>query len=166
MFWTVVLIILGVLIAGLLLLGIIAIIKKPGSVYKHQPEQQNPMEGKKVVFVEDDNDKENADGVKGRFRAAHHHSPRSGPCSLRRCDRSEHDDRSFYAAFRHVPVYFLFHLRRKAFRCLQRNPAHVPGHDRCSAYYDVCSRLCHMVPASLRFLKLKNITFLSVFYFA
>ena len=47
MFWTVVLIILGVLVAGLLLLGIIAIIKKPGSVYKYQPEQQNPMEGKK-----------------------------------------------------------------------------------------------------------------------
>ena len=32
-------------------------------------EYQNPMEGKKVVFVEDDNDKENADGVRGHLKA-------------------------------------------------------------------------------------------------
>lgn len=69
MFWIVVLIIIGVLLTGLLLLGIIAIIKKPGSVYQHQPEQQNPMEGKKVTFVEDDSDKENADGVRGHLEA-------------------------------------------------------------------------------------------------
>lgn len=69
MFWTVVLIIIGVLFAILLLLGIIALIKKTGSVYKHQPEQQNPMEGKKVIFVEDMSDKENADGVRGHLKA-------------------------------------------------------------------------------------------------
>lgn len=69
MFWTVVLIIISALLAILLLLGIIALIKKPGSVYKHQPEQQNPMEGKKVIFVEDENDKENADGVRGHLKA-------------------------------------------------------------------------------------------------
>ena len=69
MFWTVVLIILGVLVAGLLLLGIIAIIKKPGSIYKYRPEQQNPMEGKIVKFVEDAEDKENADGVRGHLEA-------------------------------------------------------------------------------------------------
>lgn len=69
MFWTVVLIILGVLFAALLLLGIIALIKKPGSVYRYQPEQQNPMEGKEVIFVEDVNDKENADGVSGHLEA-------------------------------------------------------------------------------------------------
>lgn len=69
MFWTVVLIILGILLAALLLLGIIALIKKPGSVYKNQPEQKNPMEGKKVVFVENANDKENADGVRGHLEA-------------------------------------------------------------------------------------------------
>ena len=78
MFWTVVLIILGVLVAGLLLLGIIAIIKKPGSVYKNQPEQQNPMEGKKVIFVEDENDKENADGIKGHLKAVGESEKRRG----------------------------------------------------------------------------------------
>ena len=69
MFWTVVLIILCVLLAIMLLLGIIAFIKKPDSVYRNQPEQQNPMEGKKVKFVEDANDKENADGVRGHLEA-------------------------------------------------------------------------------------------------
>jgi len=69
MFWTVVLIIVGVLFAFLVLLGIIALIKKPGSVYKHQPEQQNPMEGRIVKFVEDAEDKENADGVRGHLEA-------------------------------------------------------------------------------------------------
>ena len=78
MFWTVVLIIFGILIAGLLLLSIIAIIKKPGSVYKYQSEQQNPMEGKKVIFVEDDNDKENADGVRGHLEFVEDSEKRSG----------------------------------------------------------------------------------------
>ena len=32
-------------------------------------EYQNPMEGKQVVFVEDENDKENADGVRGHLEA-------------------------------------------------------------------------------------------------
>jgi O-antigen biosynthesis protein WbqP len=78
MFWTVVLIILGVLFAILLLLGIIALIKKPGSIYKNQPEQKNPMEGKKVAFVEDENDKENADGVRGHLEAIGVSEKRSG----------------------------------------------------------------------------------------
>ena len=78
MFWTEVLIILGVLFAGLILLSIIAIIKKPGSVYRHQPEQQNPMEGKKVIFVENDNDKENADGVRGHLKAVGESEMRRG----------------------------------------------------------------------------------------
>lgn len=69
MFWNVVLIIVYVLLAILLVLGIIAIMKKPSSIYKHQPEQQNPMEGKKVIFVKDDNNKENADGVRGHLEA-------------------------------------------------------------------------------------------------
>lgn len=43
--------------------------KKNDSIYKKQPEQKNPMEGKKVVFIRDDNDKENADGVKGHLEA-------------------------------------------------------------------------------------------------
>ena len=32
-------------------------------------EYSNPMAGKKVVFVEDSNDKENADGVRGHLEA-------------------------------------------------------------------------------------------------
>lgn len=39
------------------------------SRYENQPEQKNPMEGKKVVFVEDDRDKENADGLRGHLEA-------------------------------------------------------------------------------------------------
>ena len=78
MFWTVVLIILGVLFAELLLLGIIALIKKPGSIYKDQPYQKNPMEGKKVVFVENTDDKENADGVRGHLEAVGESEKRSG----------------------------------------------------------------------------------------
>ena len=78
MFWTVLLIILGALLSVLLLLGIIAIIKKPDSVFARQPEQQNPMEGKKVVLIEDANDKENADGVRGHLEAVGNSEKRKG----------------------------------------------------------------------------------------
>ena len=44
-------------------------VEKGNSVYKNEPSEQNPMEGKKVVFVKDDNDPENADGVKGHLVA-------------------------------------------------------------------------------------------------
>ena len=63
------LIILEVLLVLFVLLSIIAIIEKPSSVYKNEPNQKNPMEGKKVEFVEDENDIENADGVKGHLVA-------------------------------------------------------------------------------------------------
>ena len=43
--------------------------KKPGTVYDNEPEQKNPLEGKKVVFVENVEEKENADGVKGHLEA-------------------------------------------------------------------------------------------------
>jgi len=49
--------------------SIVATKKKGSSVYDDQPEQKNPLEGKKVIFVEDENDKENADGVKGHLEA-------------------------------------------------------------------------------------------------
>lgn len=52
-----------------LILALIAIIKKPSSVYKNKPEEKNPMEGKRVRFVEDINEKENADGVRGHLEA-------------------------------------------------------------------------------------------------
>lgn len=58
------------IIAGLfVLLGFIALIKKPGSIYKNNPEQRNPMEGKKVVFFENHSEPANADGVCGHLEA-------------------------------------------------------------------------------------------------
>ena len=78
MFWTVVLIISYVLLAILALLGIVAIVKKPSSVYSNQLEQKNPMEGKMVIFVEDDNDSENADGKRGHLEAVGESEKRSG----------------------------------------------------------------------------------------
>lgn len=56
----------GVTFVGL---NIIAKKKKNDSVYDNNPKQKNPMEGKKVIFVQDENDKENADGVKGHLAA-------------------------------------------------------------------------------------------------
>ena len=41
----------------------------PHSVYDDQPDEKNPMKGKKVVFVEDVNDKVNADGMCGHLEA-------------------------------------------------------------------------------------------------
>lgn len=61
--------ILYALLLVLIALTIIAIINKPFSIYKNKPFEQNPMEGKKVIFVEDDNDEQNADGVKGHLQA-------------------------------------------------------------------------------------------------
>lgn len=43
--------------------------KRPSSIYEDDPSQKNPFEEKKVVLIEDENDKENADGVKGHLEA-------------------------------------------------------------------------------------------------
>ena len=43
--------------------------KKSDYTYKDEPAEQNPFAGKKVVFVQDDNDDENADGVRGHLEA-------------------------------------------------------------------------------------------------
>lgn len=59
------LIIVGIFV----LMEIVAFIKRPGSIYKNQPEEQNPMEGKMVRFVENQEEKENADGVRGHLEA-------------------------------------------------------------------------------------------------
>ncbi len=60
---------LVVLVVIAVAMAIAAAIKKPASVFKNQPEEQNPMQGKKVRFVEDDSEKENADGKRGRLEA-------------------------------------------------------------------------------------------------
>lgn len=43
--------------------------KKMDSRLDNELKQENPMENKKVIFVEDENDKENADGVRGHLEA-------------------------------------------------------------------------------------------------
>lgn len=62
-------IIIAIIAAIFLIMALIAIIKKPSSVYKKKPEEKNPMEGKMVRFVENYNEKENADGVRGHLEA-------------------------------------------------------------------------------------------------
>ena len=51
------------------LLSIHAKIKKKVTVYTHLPEEKNPMEGKAVVFIEEESDPVNADGVRGHLEA-------------------------------------------------------------------------------------------------
>ena len=48
---------------------IVANKNKKDSIYKYDHSEKNPFEGKKVVFVYDDNEPENADGVKGHLDA-------------------------------------------------------------------------------------------------
>lgn len=43
--------------------------KKSDSTYENDTEQKNPLEGKKVVFVENEEEPENADGVRGHLEA-------------------------------------------------------------------------------------------------
>ena len=47
----------------------LAIHKKPGSIFEDEPEQKNPMEGKRVRFVKNPDESENADGVRGHLEA-------------------------------------------------------------------------------------------------
>lgn len=63
------LIVIAVIAGIFLILEIAAILKRPGSRYRSKPEEQNPMEGKRVRFVADDGEKENADGVRGHLEA-------------------------------------------------------------------------------------------------
>lgn len=49
-------------------LNIIAKKNKSLSIYDNEKEQKNPLEGKKVIFIEDENDQENADGVRGHLK--------------------------------------------------------------------------------------------------
>lgn len=49
--------------------SIVAGKKKGDSTYKNDVEQKNPIEGKKVIFVENEEEPENADGVRGHLEA-------------------------------------------------------------------------------------------------
>lgn len=58
-----------IVLAIVVVMTTLAVFKKPKSVYKDQPDEQNPMEGKKVIFVLNDDEPENADGVRGHLEA-------------------------------------------------------------------------------------------------
>ncbi len=58
-----------IVLAIILLMALLAVIRKPGSVYSNDPAQKNPLEGKRVRFVENDAEPENADGVRGHLEA-------------------------------------------------------------------------------------------------
>ena len=47
----------------------LALVKKSKKKDIENPSEKNPMEGKQVIFIPDENDKENADGVKGHLKA-------------------------------------------------------------------------------------------------
>lgn len=59
-------VVIFLIVAGMVIL---AAYKKPRSVYKNAPQEQNPFEGKRVVFVENDSEPANADGVRGHLEA-------------------------------------------------------------------------------------------------
>ena len=59
----------AVLAVAFAILSIVSKRKKRDTVYDNEPDQKNPLEGKKVIFVEDENDKENADGIRGHLEA-------------------------------------------------------------------------------------------------
>ena len=67
-----------ILIGLFLVMYVVALIKRPGSRYMDKPEEQNPMEGKMVRFVEDENEPENADGVRGHLEAVGASSHKAG----------------------------------------------------------------------------------------
>lgn len=69
MFLKVIFTILAILVVAFILMVILALAKKKSSVYGNEPEQKNPLEGKTVVFVENENEPENADGVRGHLEA-------------------------------------------------------------------------------------------------
>ncbi len=74
----VLLIIISAICSIALILALIAIIKKPSSVYKNEPKEKNPMQGKIVRFVENQAEKENADGVKGHLEAISESNHKAG----------------------------------------------------------------------------------------
>ena len=62
-------IVLWIILGIVAMMALLAVLLKPASVYHNKPEEKNPMEGKKVRFVEDASEKANADGVCGHLEA-------------------------------------------------------------------------------------------------
>ena len=78
MFLKVILTILVILGVAFILMVILALAKKKSSVYGNELEQRNRLEGKRVVFVENENEPENADGVRGHLEAVGESEHREG----------------------------------------------------------------------------------------
>ena len=78
MFLKVIITILAILAVAFILMVILALAKKKSSVYGNEPQEKNPLEGKKVVFVENENEPENADGVIGHLEAVGESSHQAG----------------------------------------------------------------------------------------
>lgn len=74
----VILTILIILVLAFILMMFFALMKKKNSVYGDEPKQKNPLEGRKVVFVENVNDTENADGVRGHLESVGESQHRAG----------------------------------------------------------------------------------------
>lgn len=70
-------IVLAVIAAIAVILTVLAIIKLPESIYKNNPEEKNPMEGKKVKFVSDLSEPANADGACGHLEAVGDTAPKA-----------------------------------------------------------------------------------------
>ena len=62
-------IVLWIILGIFVLTGIVAMVKKPGSVYKNESEQWNPVQHRKVIFVPNEEEPENADGARGHLEA-------------------------------------------------------------------------------------------------
>ena len=93
-------------------LMVTVVIKKNDSVYDNVPEQKNPMENKKVIFVEDEADKENADGAKGHLEAVGEITYKSGLYD-RRLKRLIDIVLSFFGLIVLSPVYLGFAIAIK-----------------------------------------------------
>ncbi len=55
------------ILAIVTVLVLFAVIRKPVTVYKDRPEERNPVEGKRVRFVANGAERENADGARGHL---------------------------------------------------------------------------------------------------
>lgn len=54
---------------GTVITGLAIIVRKKSGKCDERSEQNNPFEGKKVIFIKDEKDGENADGVRGHLEA-------------------------------------------------------------------------------------------------
>lgn len=67
---SVILLILKIVLCIGIVLCVLGLIDKPFSIYVFDKTQRNPLEGQAVVFIEDDSDVANADGVCGHLEIA------------------------------------------------------------------------------------------------